>query len=651
MFNHKNNLTQKEEEEPSQFFKDKLIFKKYKIVNLIADGTFGQIYLVVNNKNEKFAMKTEKKESKYHLLEQEGYHLFSLKGLGIPKIISFGKLKNYTILIEEFLGQSLQNFLLYNTDKLTIRDKCLISIQLIERIKYLHSKTLIHRDIKPSNFLFGLNDPNVIYLTEFRFCSKYKSSKTGKHIIPGVKGTFTGSLKFSSANAQRGMQQSRRDDLESLGYTILFLFKGKLPWEMDNYDDLSLSEKEIYLKTYKMKKFMPTDKLCKGCPNELVDYFKYVRALKFEEEPNYNFLKNLFINLIKKEIDFIDDIETLNFGWINPHRDNSKSRSKKKAGVKARLYHKIIENFQNKKSGRGLNLESISPDINNSIENLQNIMKKSVDIDKNYTILNSMTQNNENNLENLNNINLSKNHVHNNSKKNLRENMKEDQKIKFTKEINLKNNILTNRENGNYKTINNKIKYNIPNGPNINLNERNYINNNIIMNNYYKIDNNPISNNIKRKINNNIKISKQEPNSSRAQNKINNQQIYTINNINQNISQNMRQISNNLNKGNIRSAFTLNKNNKINLTATNLENNYKNDLLSNKIKRMRINNIKIGNQNNLYNYNNNRIFDNKNFNLQNMKYNRLLNKYNTYSIEKNNINATANTFNNEKIGI
>ena len=173
MFSDKNSLTQgNEEDSPTKLYQNRYVFKKYKIVKKISDGVLGKIYSVVNNQNQYYAMKTERKDSKIQLLEQEGYHLLDLKGFGIPKLISFGKTKNYTILIEQYLGQSLFNLFINYRDKLTIQDKCLISIQLIDRIEYLHLKTLIHRDIKPQNFLLGIQDPYTIYLTEFRLCSK-----------------------------------------------------------------------------------------------------------------------------------------------------------------------------------------------------------------------------------------------------------------------------------------------------------------------------------------------------------------------------------------------------------------------------------------------------------------------------------------------
>ena len=126
------------------------------------------------------------------------------------------------------------------------------------------------------------------------------------------------SFLYSSANEQRVMQQSSTDDLESIGYVSLFTFKGKLQWDLENLENLDLmklNEKEVYLKTYRMKKFLPVEKLCRDCPVELEEYFKYVKNLKFDDEPNYNKLRYLFINILKKESSPFDNIETLNFSW------------------------------------------------------------------------------------------------------------------------------------------------------------------------------------------------------------------------------------------------------------------------------------------------------------------------------------------------
>ncbi len=296
---------------------NRLIFKKYRIIKLISEGVFGQIYIVMNEKTKDlYSMKTEKRDSSIHILEQEAYNLYSIKGLGIPEFITYGKIGNNNILIEQALGKSLLELFIENKYSFSIKDICLISIQLIDRIELIHNKTLIHRDIKPEIFLVGLKDPNIIYITELGLCTKYLSSKTRKHIMPGCKNSFTGTLKFSSSKAQRGNQQSRRDNIESLGYTILFLMKGQLPWENLNPN---LNAKELYLKTYAMKKYMPVEKLCKGLP-EMEDYFKYSRSLKFQEKPNYEYLRNIFKNLLKKK--GFEDFENLNFSWVESSNNN-----------------------------------------------------------------------------------------------------------------------------------------------------------------------------------------------------------------------------------------------------------------------------------------------------------------------------------------
>ena len=337
--------SEKQAKKTKTFFPlNKVIFNKFRIEKVISEGIFGEIYLVKNEKTNKYyAMKTENNDSNIKILEQEGYNLFLLKGFGIPQLISYGKIKNYDILIQELLGKSLNELFIENNSQFSMKDICLISIQLIDRVEWVHSKTLIHRDIKPENFLLGSNNPNIIYLTGFGLCTKYCSSKSGKHIMPGFRGTFSGTIKYSSANAQRGNQLSRRDDLESLGYTLLYFMKGKLPWMNLNQNN---NEKEAYIKTYSMKKFMPVERLCKGAPSEIQDYFKYVRQLKFKEEPNYEYLRNLFINLLKKN--GIENYQNYCFSWI--HNWKSKCFVSRKKSAKIRLYSKLLNKIESKET-------------------------------------------------------------------------------------------------------------------------------------------------------------------------------------------------------------------------------------------------------------------------------------------------------------
>ena len=227
----------------------KLIFNKYKIQKLLYSSPKSSVYKGVNKKdNTPLAIKLAKKKDPYNSLESEAYYLYYIKGFGIPKIFSYGHFGIYNLLIEELLGKSLWKISSeISGNKLNLKDICLIALQSIDRLEYIHSKFIIHRDIKPSNFVIGRNDPNVIYLIDFEFSHKYKSSRTGRHIRFKNLKYATGSLDYLSINANKGYEQSRRDDLESLGYTLIFLATGTLPWFQVEKLKLSTAKKYFHV--------------------------------------------------------------------------------------------------------------------------------------------------------------------------------------------------------------------------------------------------------------------------------------------------------------------------------------------------------------------------------------------------------------------
>ena len=162
----------------------KIFFKKYKIKKLIRTTRFSSVYEGKNiNDKEPVCMKIEI-NNKIELLESEAYCLYNLKGFGIPKIISFGKNGLFNILIMELLGLNI--YKIWDLKKIKkeyrLKNTCMLALQVLNRLEYIHSKNYIHNDIKPNNLVIGRKDPNIIYLIDFGFCCKYRSSLTGKHI-------------------------------------------------------------------------------------------------------------------------------------------------------------------------------------------------------------------------------------------------------------------------------------------------------------------------------------------------------------------------------------------------------------------------------------------------------------------------------------
>ena len=174
----------------------------------------------------------------------------------------------------------------------------MIGIQILDRLEFIHNKNIIHRDIKPDNFVIGLeNKSHIIYVLDFGLSKKFRSSRTHQHIKYTVNKKLTGTARYASINALKGCEQSRRDDLEAIGYVLMYFLRGSLPWQ-----GLQIQKGEDrYKKILQKKKATTAEELCKGFPKEFVDYINYTRNLEFEADPDYKYLRNLLVTVLEKE--------------------------------------------------------------------------------------------------------------------------------------------------------------------------------------------------------------------------------------------------------------------------------------------------------------------------------------------------------------
>lgn len=288
--------------------------KNLSILKKIGKGSFGEVYKAVENSTQDlYAIKVEKQGSRLEY-EVELYKLLS-KTRGIPKIKWFGKIDDSRILIMEFLGPSLDDLYGFCKNQFCLKTVCMVALQIIDRIEFLHSNNIIHRDIKPDNFLIGTKqNKNIIYLIDFGLSKRYVNSQ-GVHIPYQKKKGFTGSFRYSSIRNHKGIEQSRRDDLESIGYMLIYFLKGRLPWQ-----GLQGQTKEERLHNiYSVKRSTSLEDLCDRLPVEILHYMKYCRLLRFTEQPDYEYLKGLFINIFIR----------FKFNYDNIFRWNIVARQKK----------------------------------------------------------------------------------------------------------------------------------------------------------------------------------------------------------------------------------------------------------------------------------------------------------------------------------
>ena len=216
----------------------------------------------------------------------------------------------------EYLGRSLESHFKKLNYNFSLKTVTLIGEQMIDRIQYIHSKGFIHRDIKPENFITGINNnEKILYLIDFGLAKRYKS-KNGLHIPYRDGKNLTGTLRYASCNTHLGIEQSRRDDIESIGYCLLYFLKKKLPW----MGIKAKNNKERFKKIMDVKIKTKLEIICDGLPKEFAIIVQYSRDLRFDEKPNYQALKKLLRKVGDENCFNFDGM----FDWISNKNNNYK---------------------------------------------------------------------------------------------------------------------------------------------------------------------------------------------------------------------------------------------------------------------------------------------------------------------------------------
>ena len=345
----------------------KIFFSKYKATKKLGEGSFGKVYQAEYN-GVNYAIKMEYKSKEQGLLEIEATIMSYLKGPNIPYIKSYGYSGDFNVLVMQLLDKSLED-LINKYSVFSIKTTAMLGYQMVNILQYIHDRHIIHRDIKPDNFVMGAKEDNAkLYILDFGLAKKYRSSRTLVQYPFIKKKKLTGTARYASINALEAYEQSRRDDLESVGYVLMYFLRGNLPWQ-----GLKVRSKEDrYKKILEKKKETTSQELCKDFPYEFYEYVEYTRNLEYEENPDYDFLRKKFSDVLKganEEMDYIYD-------WTTSS-DLKKRKNKNEENVSE---YAIEDKSQNEEKNKEKELESNNKDqldvVNMKRNETQEIMRE-----------------------------------------------------------------------------------------------------------------------------------------------------------------------------------------------------------------------------------------------------------------------------------
>ncbi|CAL1716469.1 unnamed protein product [Somion occarium] len=285
----------------------------FRVGKKIGEGSFGVVFEGTNIlNNQPVAIKFEPRKSEAPQLRDEYRSYRTLNGTpGVPQVHYFGQEGLHNVLVIDLLGPNLEDLFDMCGRKFSIKTVCMAAKQMVTRVQAIHDKSLIYRDIKPDNFLIGVpgsKNANTIHIIDFGMAKHYRDPKTKVHIPYRERKSLSGTARYMSINTHLGREQSRRDDLESLGHVFMYFLRGGLPWQGLR----AATNKQKYEKIGEKKQSTPIEELCEGFPEEFAIYMNYVRKLGFEETPDYDFLRELFSKVLKTLAEPEDGI----FDWM-----------------------------------------------------------------------------------------------------------------------------------------------------------------------------------------------------------------------------------------------------------------------------------------------------------------------------------------------
>lgn len=265
-----------------------MLANKYKLLEKLSQGSFGKVFKAENIRTgEIVAIKTEVKSKEQKSLKMEAkIYQYLANTDGIPQLKWFGATNNVNYLVTNLLEHSVTS-LVKEYGRLSIKTVLLLGTQMIERLEILHGHYLIHRDIKPDNFMINISDKtNKIFLIDFGFCKRYNYE--GNHIEFKMNKTLIGTPNYVSLNVHKGCEPSRRDDLESCFYVMIYMLFGK-------FFSINGEEQDPF-KILVLKKEQLTN-----IPRFLTIAINYVRTLRFEEEPDYKYIIRVFSEVLEEQ--------------------------------------------------------------------------------------------------------------------------------------------------------------------------------------------------------------------------------------------------------------------------------------------------------------------------------------------------------------